>query len=335
MPATQELEARRRPRRSAGGRWPRRARAKTKAATTRAASAGRTLRPRPRRTHWALVRGLAGMRPRARATASRKTRYGQKRTAGPQAGPRVARSQRSGGRVSCWRDVDGGAREGDARQAVEDAHAAGLLPADLERVAARGDGHAELALLGARRAVLAVDRDLLDLGLRRDAQDEGLLAAAAGGGDEADALEAAAGGGLEGHVVDREGLALDALRVGEADGDRLARPGTVLGSEDALGEARDGREAGGGAGPDRAAPQPPHLGPRAALGRAQDDLRGLLERRLPARPRSRRRRGSPPPRPSRRRGWRGWAPRRGEAARAARSARPRASRGGRASRRST
>ncbi len=147
---------------------------------------------------------------------------------------------------------------------------------------ARGDGDAELALLGARRAVLAVDRDLLDLGLRRDAQDEGLLAAAAGGGGEADALQAAAGGGFERHAVDREGLALDALRVREADGDRLARPGPVLGGEDALGEARDGREARGGAGPDRAAPEAPHLGPRTALGRAQDDLRGLLERRLPA-----------------------------------------------------
>ena len=84
------------------------------------------------------------------------------------------------------------------------------------RVAARGHGHAELAVLGPRRAVLAVDRDLLDLGLLRHAQDERLLAAAAGGGHEAHALEAAAGGGLEGHVVDRERLALDALRVGQA-----------------------------------------------------------------------------------------------------------------------
>ena len=137
------------------------------------------------------------MRPRARATASRNTRYGQKRTAGPQAGPRVARSQRSGGSVSCCVTLTAGLEKDTRGQAVEDAHAAGLLPADLERVAARGHGHAELALLGARRAVLAVDRDLLDLGLLRDAQDEGLLAAAAGGGDEADALEAAAGGGLE------------------------------------------------------------------------------------------------------------------------------------------
>ena len=301
----------------------------------RAASAGRTLRPRPSSTHCALVRGLVGTRPRAKATASRNTRYGQKRTAGPQAGPRVARSQRSGGRVSLLRDVDGGAREGHAREAVEEAHAAGLLPADLERVAARGDGHAQLALLGARRAVLAVDRDLLHLGLRRDAQDEGLLAAAAGGRDEADALEAAAGGGLEAHVVDREGLALDALRVGEADGDRLVRPGAVLGGEDALAHPRDGRDARHGAGPDRAAQQPPDLGPRAALGGAQDDLAGPARASTPTPSRSRRRRGSPPPRPSRRRGWRGWAPRRGEAGRAARSARPRASRGGRASRRST
>jgi hypothetical protein len=91
--------------------------------------------------------------------------------------------------------------------------------------------HAELALLGAPRAAGAVDRDLLDLGLLRQAQHERLLAAAARGGHEAHALEAAAGGVFEQDVVDREGLAFDALRMGQADADRFAGPGPVHGSE--------------------------------------------------------------------------------------------------------
>ena len=146
---------------------------------------------------------------------------------------------------------------------------------------ARGHGHAELTVLGPRRAVLPVDRDLLHLGLRRDAQDEGLLAAAAGGDGEVDALEAAA------RVASRDTSSIVSVWPSTPAGCarrtvivRPARGGTR--GEDAFGEARNGREAGGGAGPDRAAPQPPHLGPGSAVGGAQDDLGGRLERRLPS-----------------------------------------------------
>ena len=101
-----------------------------------------------------------------------------------------------------------------------------------------------------------------------------------GGGGEADALEAAAGGGLEGDGVDREGLPLDALRVGEGDGDRLARPGAVLGAKTP--SAR--RETGGGRPPCRtrsgctgAATPRTRGGPRARAGRPA----GPAERRFP------------------------------------------------------
>ena len=143
----------------AGGRRPRQASAKTNAATTSAASAGRTLRPRPSSTHCRLVSGLPGTsRPRTNATAEQEDEVRPEQHGRPPG--RAARDEQPalGRDRELLRHVHRRARERHARHAVDEAHAARLLPAHLDGVGARGHGHAQLAGgVRPRRPVRAVD----------------------------------------------------------------------------------------------------------------------------------------------------------------------------------
>ncbi len=183
------------------------------------------------------------MRPRARATASRNTRYGQKRTAGPQAGPRVASSQRSGGSVSCCVTLTAGLENDDARHARRRGPSRGTA-ASAPRACGGPRGRSGAARRPRARAGRSWPSSVTcwtsaSFGRRRTSGCSRLLRAVATRRTRSRRRPGVASSATR---VDRERLALDALRVarGRRSSD-LARPGAVLGREDAVGDARDRR----------------------------------------------------------------------------------------------